>query len=672
MARLKKGDFFGERALLTLDFRAATVRAETNLEVLEITKHQFDEMGLREELDFRGRKAILVEQLVALKEPTEKTPQEIKFIMDSVAKNENLSQFLDLKKLPHFADPAWREDVPAGHVVIRQDDTEADYFYVVQSGELNVFKDDKITGHLSKGACFGELSLLFSAPRTATVRSSKPCQLWVLPRGWIKSAAQASAQTASKKQMVYLNHVKLFDVLLQAEKAVIAPLLNEVDFVSKDKILGFGEEEASMYILVKGSARIEDDDGVREVTAGLSENMSSMAVHCFGERALFGPGHSSERSVKISSPHATCYRLDGVDFQAIFGKYDDILRQSERGIDFVGIDMDLEKADVSSLLSMRKKELRRVSFLRPGQFGNLELWCHTITGDPYMVKALSKGYVVEQGLQEKVMQEKDIMMKLDHSFIVKLLQTFQGKQMLYFLMEPALGGDLYTCYLKQSLHGSNSHALFYSASMLLALDHMHQKKVAYRDLKPENVLLGATGYVKLMEFSLAKVVVGRTYTIVGTPEYLAPEIIGVTGHNQAADWWSFGIFIFELLAGKTPFEGINPMQTFGKTLAGLDKVAFPSKVTPAAQRLIQDLLKRSPAFRLPMKPGGVANVKEADWFQEFDWRALMTQTMVPPFIPDIRGKTDTSNFPTGTDAVKAPVVELKEDDGNFDNFASGA
>ena len=144
------------------------------------------------------------------------------------------------------------------------------------------------------------------------------------------------------------------------------------------------------------------------------------------------------------------------------------------------------------------------------------------------------------------------MLLFDHPFIIKLLQTFSGEQNVYFLMETALGGDLHSVYLTNALHGSNRHAQFYAAGILLALEHIHSRKVAYRDLKPENVFLSANGFVKLVNFGLAKVVNGRTYTIVGTPEYLAPEIIGAFGHNHAVDWWAFGIFIFECLSGIFP------------------------------------------------------------------------------------------------------------------------
>eukprot|EP00913_Durusdinium_trenchii_P020857 g19596.t1 len=533
---LKKGDFFGERSLLTDELRSATVRADTQLVVLEVTREQFDRLGLREdrgpagfsqELDFHGRKSLLVTHLVNAQTPAEKTREDLKFIRDSVARNENLSNILDVRQMPHFADPAWKEEVQVGQNVIEEGDVNADFFYVSPS----------VPG---RGDCFGELSLICSAPRTATVRATAISTLWVLPRGWLKSAAEESARLASKLSMVYLNQVRTLDVLLQAEKEMLAPLLAKVVFKKNDSILRFGEEETSMYILAEGTVRVEDDKVV-ELEAYLTENQQHLVVHTFGERALIGDGFNSDMSVKISSPEATCYRLDGVDFISMLGSIEEILQQSRRGLDFQGLDTDAPM-NTSRLVQFRKKDLQRVSFLRAGQFGNLELWCHTLTGVQYMVKAVSKGYIMEQGLQKKIIQERcterDIMMMLDSSFTISLFQTFTGEQMLYFLMETALGGDLYTAYLKNALHGSQRHAVFYSALVVLALEHLHGKKVAYRDarancaderaggrwlemehisirisrqdLKPENVLLSSTGYVKLVDFSLAKVVIGRS------------------------------------------------------------------------------------------------------------------------------------------------------------------
>eukprot|EP00434_Breviolum_minutum_P002371 symbB.v1.2.002095.t1/scaffold114.1/size323002/1 len=195
---LKKGDYFGERALLTSEVRSATVRADTQLVVLELTREDFDALGLREELDFHGRKSLMVSShMVNSRTPAEKTNEELKFIRDSVAKNENLASILDVRNMPHFADPAWKEEFGAGQTVIEQGDTDADFFYVVRSGDFQIIIDDVVSGSLGKGDCFGELSLICSAPRTATVRATTYGTLWVLPRGWLKDAAEESARIAS-------------------------------------------------------------------------------------------------------------------------------------------------------------------------------------------------------------------------------------------------------------------------------------------------------------------------------------------------------------------------------------------------------------------------------------------------------------------------------------------
>ena len=163
---LSKGDFFGERALLTKDVRATTVRAGCPLTVLEISSEVFDSLGLREDLDFRGRNAIRVEghQTVNIKPPSPKTPADVKFILDSLAGNVNLSQFLNIRSMPQLPSPAWLESVTAGEEVIHQGDSTADFCYIIQTGEFAVIVDGKVVGHLSKGQCFsGVLGNSFSS-----------------------------------------------------------------------------------------------------------------------------------------------------------------------------------------------------------------------------------------------------------------------------------------------------------------------------------------------------------------------------------------------------------------------------------------------------------------------------------------------------------------------------
>merc|ERR1719507_1538686 len=193
-------------------------------------------------------------------------------------------------------------------------------------------------------------------------------------------------------------------------------------------------------------------------------------------------------------------------------------------------------------------------------------------------------------------------------FVIRLNETYNGSQSLYFLLEPALGGELYATYARKGLHGSEKHARYYIAGTVLAFEHCHERRIIYRDLKPENLLFTDKGHIKLTDMGLAKFVIGKTYTTCGTPDYFAPEIIASTGHTNAVDWWTLGILLFELLSGHPPFESAYPMQIYSKVMKGINKIPFTAKCQGNVEALIKGLLKKEPSQRLPMKAGGTKNM----------------------------------------------------------------
>merc|ERR1712151_1161566 len=138
------------------------------------------------------------------------------------------------------------------------------------------------------------------------------------------------------------------------------------------------------------------------------------------------------------------------------------------------------------------------------------------------MKGLSKGYIVKKRAKKTVMNEKNIFLMTNSPFIIRLWETYNAPQKLYFLMEAALGGDLHETYKRKGFYGSEKHANFYTAGTVLAFDHMHKRQIIYRDLKPENLLLNDAGQLKLTDMGLAKVVTGKTFTKCGTPNYKAP------------------------------------------------------------------------------------------------------------------------------------------------------
>lgn len=137
----------------------------------------------------------------------------------------------------------------------------------------------------------------------------------------------------------------------------------------------------------------------------------------------------------------------------------------------------------------------------------------------------------------------------------------QDTRFLYIAMEYVAGGELFT-YLRSATKFSPSQACFYAAQVTMMFEYLHSKNVIYRDLKPENLLIAPDGYLKLTDFGFAKIVEGRTYTLCGTPEYLAPEILTNKGHGKGVDWWTLGVLLYEMIAGIDPFNDDDPMAIY--------------------------------------------------------------------------------------------------------------
>jgi serine/threonine protein kinase len=271
----------------------------------------------------------------------------------------------------------------------------------------------------------------------------------------------------------------------------------------------------------------------------------------------------------------------------------------------------------------------------------------------YALKMLSKTSIVESGLQDHVMTEKKIMEELHHPFILDFYGAMQDDKHIYFLLEVLLGGELFK-FLRAENQFPESWSKFYAASVLLAFRDIHSKKIAYRDLKPENLVMDSNGFLKLVDFGLAKKVdSGKTWTLCGTPDYLAPEVILNEGHDWAVDYWALGVLIYEMTAGSPPFYADDPMEVYEKILSG--HVSIPSHFSRGLSDLVKKLLRTYQSKRLGRTKGGTAAVMKHKWFSGFDWDTLMNKTMTVPIKPKVKNGEDMSNFdfyPPDNDASK--------------------
>ncbi|XP_029427788.1 ribosomal protein S6 kinase alpha-1 isoform X2 [Rhinatrema bivittatum] len=299
-----------------------------------------------------------------------------------------------------------------------------------------------------------------------------------------------------------------------------------------------------------------------------------------------------------------------------------------------------EKADPSQF------ELLKV--LGQGSFGKVFL-VRKITppdnGHLYAMKVLKKATLkVRDRVRTKM--ERDILADVNHPFIVKLHYAFQTEGKLYLILDFLRGGDLFTRLSKEVMF-TEEDVKFYLAELALGLDHLHSLGIIYRDLKPENILLDEEGHIKLTDFGLSKEAIDhekKAYSFCGTVEYMAPEVVNRQGHTHSADWWSYGVLMFEMLTGSLPFQGKDRKETM--TLILKAKLGMPQFLSSEAQSLLRALFKRNPANRLGSSTDCAEEIKRHAFFSTIDWNKLYRRELKPPFKPAVAQPDDTFYFDT--------------------------
>jgi protein kinase A len=218
------------------------------------------------------------------------------------------------------------------------------------------------------------------------------------------------------------------------------------------------------------------------------------------------------------------------------------------------------------------------------------------------------------------------------------------------------GGELFS-HLRRAGRFSADVTRFYLASIILAIENLHSRNIIYRDLKPENLLLDRAGYLRIADFGFAKIVEDRTFTLCGTPEYLAPEIVLSQGHGKAVDYWALGILAFEMLAGYPPFFDDHPLGIYEKILR--NEVAFPAHIDMYAKDLIRGLLTTDRSKRLGNLRGGAKDIMEHAWFSGVDWGSLERKEIGAPIVPRVVNMGEHLYVPLPSyDKTKADLVQV--------------
>jgi len=628
----KKGDTFGELALLYSAPRAATCTAISD----KLVMYQVDQKTFR---------FILQNQTQSADSLKRELLRDINFLKDM--------EESDLNKLAENLRPL---TFSKGELLVRKGD-EGDMFYVLQEGKVRV--TDIVAGgknyddvELGKGEYFGERALVMKEPRAANITALTDGIALCVDSDTFKDVmgnlGQLVMKSSDRRRLLGIDCFSKSQ-LEEDDITALVDRIKDEQLVPGRTIFNQGEKTpATLYIVRKGKVTLnkKGDKGYPKVIS-VGGYFGDNFLMIDTKRKTAGGMATADYSAEVGDEDCIVGKLSLADCRNVFDTTQ--MGSAPKGVGKRRGSIKDEAVEISAL--------KYHTILGAGTFGQVWLVSRKSSSapkgrQPYALKIQSKYELVKHSQAKGVVQEKDIMKKLRHPFIINLVNTSQDKQRVYMLLDIVQGGELFS-----RMHTSNSDGLaltdtiFYSAAILEGLGHMHRRKILYRDLKPENVLLDADGYPVIVDLGFAKMVEDKTYTLCGTPLYLAPEVILNRGHDKGADHWSLGVMIFEMLSGQTPFykDGMDQISLFRSIVKG--EFRYPSSrkkraelFTEDAKYLISKLLTRSPSRRLGSLAGGEQEIYDADFFKGIQFEKLKAKELPAPWKPPLKDPLDTSNF----------------------------
>ena len=263
------------------------------------------------------------------------------------------------------------------------------------------------------------------------------------------------------------------------------------------------------------------------------------------------------------------------------------------------------------------------------------------TNEYIVIKILIKSEIIKSKQEQHILNELDILEEISHPSIISCTGFTQDEKYLYLAFEFIPGGDLFNL-LKIENNFLIDKAQFYAGQIVFAFEYLHSKNIVYRNLKPENILINKNGYIKIADFQFAKVVTDRTYTMCGTPGYLAPEIILNKGHGLSVDWWTLGVLLYEMICGVDPFADDDPMKVYENILER--NIQFSSHFDDKSKSLIKHLLEPDLSRRYGNLKNGVNDIKNHLFFKSLIWDKLLRQEIEAPFIPKLKGDNELKYY----------------------------
>lgn len=600
------GGSFGELALLYDCPRAATCIAAEDSKLWKVDQGTFRHLLARTTKEQQGGVVDVLAKIPLFKDMDQRLITKFSTVLTSVT----------------FA---------AGEVVVKKGDV-GDIFYIISEGQVRVHDiglgDASYADQILKsGDWFGERALMTGEPRAANVTAMVETQALAVDRETFENtigSLDSILGLESKKRFIKSVPIFAKSELMPIEFEHLVALITEKKYKKGSKLMEAGKTGEQNLWIVK--------DGRIMISSALGSIFFLGSGDYYGDKALKAEGEYLSDETCICEEDTTCWVLSRSDIRDVIGD----LKRLGQPIPFVSSSL---KTDIEL------KDVKKHRILGMGAFG--KVWLVTTQNDntPYALKTISKRQLMSANQVKGVIREKQIMASIEHPFILPLIGSFQDDDCLYLLLPMIQGGELFNVVHTNTRDGiSNEDSIFYGACILEALGHLHARSIVYRDMKPENALIDGKGYCIMVDLGFAKIVVDKTYTLCGTPEYLAPEIIMSKGHDKAVDYWSFGVLIYEMLAGRSPFyhHGTDQVSLFKRIV--MVKYSCPSSVNDDAKDLIKQLLVRRQASRLGNLSRGYLDIKEHPWFKTMNWDKLMNYKLQAPWVPTLKNPLDASHF----------------------------
>mmetsp|Transcript_81961 Transcript_81961/g.265538 ORF Transcript_81961/g.265538 Transcript_81961/m.265538 type:complete len:1106 (+) Transcript_81961:97-3414(+) len=604
--QLGPGDCFGEQCLLRDEKRSATVLANERSELVCIGIQQLKE--------------VLGQDLAAVVEHT--------FMLSTLRKVPVISH-LSLAQLHRLVDAMKAKSYKAGDTV--EDGLRV---VVVIDGELA----DKDGGRLARGTWKDDIAKMLEGGSTSglngLVAGPEGARLALLTKTALANALQGlglaslsgsedGANDYMRKALV-ARKVPLFRNLSDGQVDSLVKKLALQEYTRDTDIFQQGDIGSTFFVIAEGELHVIVD---RRLVRTLSKGAT------FGERALL-LDEARSATVRVSSTTAQLWCMDRVSFEEVITPP---MRQ------------ELVKRVQLQDTSISLRSLRHVRLIGAGSFGSVRLVEHYRTGTRYALKRVMK---VDGQIPPEVERECYLLAEMDHPFVICMVRTFATQKSVYILMELVTGGQLLDRGGTNVETLNRKQAQFCISSLALILEALHERGIVYRDLKPENVMLDAQGYLKLVDFGIAKKLSEtepRTYTMIGTLFYIAPELIHGRGYGLEVDIWALGVMMYELVCGSLPFGDSGGDEQSILTSILDDSLKFPSRyVDMAGKRLMKDLLVKNPKKRLGSGIKGWSEIKASKYFSAGGVEDLFGQIagreLPAPFRPQEEIFTDEAQL----------------------------